>query len=480
MISTMPAAATGGLSAGSRPYWWMAVVFAVSAPCVVQLCLILWRTPVPLTEAVAIFEDIENTGPMAAFGPDTSYYRPLYFLTTYAIWHSGGSLDARLASLKLIQITAVALLVVLLIWHLRPRGAIEAAAAAVAVAVLAGSPGFQDNLEIPLSYTTVGMPLALIVFMLLNREPRVWQGPAIIALTLAAMGFKEQGLVIIPVVLVAWWTGAPGASRRTAAAVAVIAVAYVAMRLAWRDNWPMFQQAIGLGFSVMEPSEAVARFGAFPYWIYAYSGASTVLNVLFSEPNRGIFRFVHALVNGGLDWWQGVQFGSSAALTALIAWWGVGTLRDSARRGWSSEARIFMILIAALLACGALSFNYSRDRLGGMALVFYAIAAFHALRAAGFRAADAPRLRSAAAGLALMLLAAMWQSRTITTLEYARYTADINQRQWLTLLPERRREFADRPTYLRIMNSMIDQGTDKSTAHRTRYPAWLGRVLGLP
>jgi hypothetical protein len=323
------------------------------------------------------------------------------------------------------------------------------------------------------------MPLALIVFMLVNREPRIWHGPVIVALTLAAIGFKEQGLVIVPVVLAAWWTRAPGASRATAAAVAAIAVAYVAVRLIWREG-PMFEQAIGLGFSIMEPDEAVARFGAFPYWLYAYSGASTVLNVLFSEPTRGIFRFVHALVNFRMDWWQVVQFASSAAMTALIGWWGVGTLRDAARKGWSSEARVFVILIVALLACGVLSFNYSRSRLGGMALVFYAIAAFHALRAAAAGAADAPRVRGAVAGVALMLLAAVWQSRTITTIEYARWTADLNQRQWLTELPERRREFADRPTYLQIMDAMIEQGSDPATAHQTRYPASVRRVLGLP
>jgi hypothetical protein len=79
-----------------------------------------------------------------------------------------------------------------------------------------------------------------------------------------------------------------------------------------------------------------------------------------------------------------------------------------------------------------------------------------------------------------MTLAAMWQTRTFATLEYARYTADVNQRQWLTMLHERRREFAARPVYLGIMESMVEQGTDPSTAHRTRYSARVNRVLGMP
>ena len=35
--------------------------------------------------------------------------------------------------------------------------------------------------------------------------------------------------------------------------------------------------------------------------------------------------------------------------------------------------------------------------------------------------------------------------------------------EWLVMLPERRLEFAERPAYLGIMNSMIDQGTDPTT-----------------
>jgi len=460
-------------------------VLLLSLPFVATLGLILWRTPVPLTEAVAILEDVAQYDVTRFLVPDTSYYRPVFYLTMSAIWHGAGhgaaSLDTRLALIKLVQIGAVGALFALFVSHLRPRTLLEAGAAAAAVAVLAGSPGFQDNLEIPLSYTTVGMPVALGVLMLLERRATWVHGPLIVALTLLAVGFKEQGLVIVPVVLVAWWAGAPGVTRRTAVVLGSLSVAYVVIRLtARREGLPLFEQAIGLGFTQMEPSEAAARFGTFPYGIYAYNGLATILNVLFAEPTRGVFRLTRLLMGGALDWWCVVQFTSSAAVTALIAWRGTRIVRDAVRNGWSHEARVYAMLVAALLAYGALSFDYSRDRLGGMALVFYAVAAFHALHAALARAADAPRARAVAAGIALMTLTGMWQTRTFATLEYARYTADVNQRQWLTMLPERRREFAARPVYLGIMDSMVEQGTNPSTAHRTRYPARVNRVLGMP
>src|SRR6185503_17494144 len=213
----------------TRAHRWTTLVLALAAPFTAILCLTLWRSPFPLTETVAIFENVTNTA-TNIWIPDTSYYRPLFYLMVSTIWHHIGSLDTRLAVLKLVQIVPVIVLIIGFIWHLRPKTFLEAAAASVAVAVVIGSPGFRDNLELPLSYTIVGMPLALIAWVLLNREPRRWHAPVIVALTLIAIGFKEQGLVLVPLVAVCWWTRAPGATRGLAATLAALAVAYVLFR----------------------------------------------------------------------------------------------------------------------------------------------------------------------------------------------------------------------------------------------------------
>ena len=216
----------------------------------------------------------------------------------------------------------VVVVIIGFIWHLRPRTLLNAAAASVAVAVVIGSPGFRDNLELPLSYTIVGMPLALIAWMLMNGQPRAWHAPLIVGLTLIAIGFKEQGLVLVPVAVVCWWTRAPGATRGLAATLAALAVAYVLFRLQWRSDWPIFEQAVGLGFRELEVPEATERFGAFPYWIYAYNAAGTIANALFAEPGRGVFRIVQAWSEGRAQAWQFVHVGSSIGLTGAIAWSG--------------------------------------------------------------------------------------------------------------------------------------------------------------
>jgi hypothetical protein len=470
---------TEGRIEDSGSHMWTAAVFMVAAPFLVILCLILWDTPYPLTEAVAIFENVANRA-SNPWIPDTAYYRPLFYVTASAIWHAPGSLDARLAALRLVQIVPVIVLIVGLIWHVRPRTFLDAAAASVAVAVVMGSPGFRDNLELPLSYTTVAMPLALIAWVLMNRPLRPWHAPVIVAMTLIAIGFKEQGLALVLLVAACWWTRAPGATRGLAVTVAAIAVVYVIVRLFWHGDGPIFEQAIGLGFREIDVPEATARFGASPLWIYAYNGASTIANALFGEPARGVFRIVHAWSEGRTQAWQFAHVGSSVGLTAVIAWWGLRSLRNTRTHAWSVESRALVAWAVVLLACGLLSFNYSRERLAGMAVVFHGIAAFFALRAAASRALDASRMRFAVAGFALLVLAAAWHTRALATIEYARATAWRNHMEWLVMLPDRRIEFAERPTYLRIMHEMIEQGTDPEAPRPIRYPEWVALTIGQP
>jgi hypothetical protein len=462
----------------ARPFPWTVGVLVVSAPLVTLLCLTLWWMPFPVSEAVAIFEDITRQPALDFLIPDTSYYRPLFHITVSAIWHRAGSLDAALAWVKLLHVVPIVVLVTLLIAHLRPRSAVEAAIAASAVAVLVGSPGFRDNLELPLSYTIVGMPIVLAVWILLCRERRSWHAPAIVILTLVALGFKEQGLVIVPLVLAAWWMRTPGTGGATAAVLVVLAVAYAAARALWGESWSTFEQAVGLGFGEMEPVELTARYGGFPYFIYAYSGASTIANALFAEPTRGTFSIVRAVMNGHPQPWQLVHLGSSAGLTAIIGWWGIGAVRRAMKTGWSADARILVALVVVLLASGALSFNYSRDRLSGMAVPFYALAAFHALRAAVERAAAARRVPFAATAVMLVIVTLGWYVRAIGTLERTRLTSFRNHTEWLVALPQRRVEFAERPVYLRIMESMLPQGTRPGMPEPTHYPRWISRWIG--
>ena len=458
---------------------WSAVVIGLSLPMLMLLCWTLWTEPFSMGETVSILEDVADRPLLEFFSPTGSYYRPVYFMVLSALWNTMPSLEAMLSAVRLLHIVPVLLVVALVIQHARPQTAVDSAAVLVAIAVLLGSPGFIDNIELPLSYTIVGMAAILITWTLMEREYRAWHAPVIVVMTLVAIGFKEQGLILVPVILVAWWAGAQGTGRVAVASVVVLGVAYVLMRLILHDaSLPMFEQDVGFGFGRLSPGEAEARFGGFPLWLYAYSAASTISNVLFAEPTGGVFGIVASAGEGMLEPWQVVHLLSSVALTGVITWWGVSALERRGPRPWSPEARLAIVTLVALLASGALSFNYSRDRLGGMAVVFYALSAFHAIRFAVNRIANARSALVLAGAMLLVVVAASWQVRALYTLEYKRLAAVKVQREWLIQFDERRSEFAALSTRLGILESMAEQGTEATVIYYTPYPRWLIRMLG--
>lgn len=446
-------------------HWWTAAVFAVSAPLLLTLLGVLWRTPYPISETIALLEDAATMAPSRFLDPAArSWFRPWYNLTWTALLKGTGSLDTALLLFRCLEVGAVIALWLLLIWELRPRSLHDAAAAILAVAVIVGIPGFRDNLEIPLLMTLIGMPLVLIVVRLLERNRRWWHGPVIIALTLIAIGFKEQGLVLVPVVVVAWWMGAPGIGRATAASIVLVTLAYLIFRFSGNEAWPAFVQDVGYGFTTLSPAEATARFGRFPVLMYVYSGTATVANMLFSEPTSGTFTILGHLKNGEMASWEINNVLSSTVLTVLIAWWSIATVRRDVGRTWSRESRLVGMLVIAVAASGALGFSYTRDRLAGMAVVFYALAAFFAMGTTAEAARHMGRAPRIALACSLLLLTGAWTARAVGTVQYAQLTAWKNRREWLTNLQARRTEFANRPDYLRFLNAMVAQGTQPPPA----------------
>lgn len=473
-----------------RRGWWPAAVLVTSLPLLVHLARETWTAPFPVSETVAILADAGIMADAAAsphtfpdatlagfFDPgQRSWYRPLYWATWYAFWHTTHSLDATLLLFRLFETLVTLLLVLGFMWQLKPRTLLDWASALVAVNVLVGMPGFRDNLELPLLMTLVGMLFALAAWILLERDHRVWHAPLLVALVALAVGYKEQGLVLVPLVVAAWWAGAPGVRASTAAAVTILAGAYLAMRFSTTGAWRPFEQDVGLGFSTIAASDAAERFGAFPYWIYAYNAAATIGNILFSEPTGGTFQFLRGVVEDGPYAWEVSHVFGSTATTVLLGWWAVRTWRRDPPGQRSPESRLAVALVVAVAASGALGFNYSRDRLGGMAVVFYALASYHAVRAIGAGIAPARRAR-AAAGLALALLSASWQARAIGTVDSVRERALNSYRHWIADRAEIRLSHAGEERYLRIFEAMAPQGLAPVPERRARYE-WLDDVIG--
>lgn len=450
----------------------------LAIPLVAAISRALWLTPYPISETIGILEDV-HVSPHSFFNPAArSWYRPLYFSTWRLLWEGSGSLRTALTLFRLLEVACVVALVVLFLRCLRPRTWMDAAAASVALAILTGAQGFRDNLELPLLMTLVAMPLALVLWRLTEWPARWWHGPAIVAIVIIAVGYKEQGLVLVPLVIVAWLTGAPGVTTRTAVATTAVTLAYLGMRFSTRGAWQPFEQAVGLGFQVLNATEANARFGSAPVPIYLYNAVATLGNLLTSEPTAGEFRFTRDLLAGRAAPWQFNQVLSSVALTGLLGWWATRVLRRERGRPWSEDTRLIAVLGVVLAASAALGFNYARDRLGGMALVFLAVAAYHALRRAAAASSIAVGPRAVSALVCLCIFALAWQVRAIGTVEFVRYASERTQREWLTAPAGRRLPGVHGPTFTSLLQRMTAQGTDPAAAVRHDYPhgvmSWMG------
>jgi hypothetical protein len=458
---------------------WVASLVATSAVILLLLCHSLWRTPYGISETVALLEDVDQNSPWHFFNLQSVYVRPLFYLTLSAIWHTASSVEAALDLFTVLHIASVAALVVLFFAYLRPRTRLDAAAAVIAAAVLMGSAAFRENLEnLPLNQMMVVMVLTMVVWIIVGRPARSWHDPAIVVLTVLAIGFKEQGLLIAPIVVTAALMGAPGVSRRGALAIVVLSAGYAMLRLWYAPSWSQFPQEVGFGTGMLRPAEAAARFGVAPLGIYLYNVASGIASLLFAEPTAGVFRVVPHLLEGRWAAWEINNVASSSALTAVTVWWARHAIRRDAEGAWPGEARLAVVTLVAIVGSALLGFAYTRDRMSGVALIFYALAAFCAMRQAAERASRTTGAPLLAAGTVLMLLAASWQVRAIGTLEYSRQTAWQHQREWIIGLQRRRVDFANRPAYLSTLEAMIEQGTTPAATSDPAYPPWFVNWVG--
>ncbi len=452
------------------------LLFAVAVAAIFAggLAALMHRLPYPISETIAILEDLEDHSGAArdAFDLASPFFRPAFWGTLELIWAVDSSVEARMALYTHLHVAVVAVVLLLLVVALRPRTLPDGAAATLALAVVVGSPSFRDNLEnLPLNQMMVLTALALVTWLLLEAPGRR-HGWLALCLAAVGLGFKEEGLVLIAVIATGAYLGAPGASRTVGVVATACGAAYVLVRLIGSDSWPLFMQDVGFGFTVLGVDEAEALFGTNPFGIYAYNVAATASNVLFSEPTSGVFSITRSLRDGELRFWQINHVLSSVGTTAMIAWWGRG-----AWRAGGASRRLIAVMLVALAVSSALGFKYTRDRFGGLALVFYAVAAYHASGAL-LRRGHMRRLATGVVTTLVVLTALGWQLRAVGTLHHLRVTTDRNRLEWLVDWGERQQRFQDRPTYLHLMDQLRDQGTRARHLETATDARWLTRVLG--
>lgn len=324
---------------------------------------------------------------------------------------------------------------------LRVQTFADVGAAAFALVVLIGLQTFRGTVQeaFPINHFLEIALLCLVVLNLAQSRGGVCVDIGA-ALTFAVAALTlESGLLVWLVAVVAWAVGWRGISVRGLALMTAILAGYAYLRFVHLATGvpSLTERSSGYLFRMLEPQEIQRRFGAQPLWFYAYNVLASMGSVLFAEPRSGVFEATGAWLDDRPLRRELLPFVTSAATTGVIAW---AATRHLLRRPWGDPARAIAIFAAVLAANAVMSFAYTKDEIMSIAGVFYALAAFVALREL---AAATSRLRFAAAMASVLLvclLATGWSIRAAGVHYVLRSQAIKHQIDWVELPGRWRRD----------------------------------------
>jgi hypothetical protein len=331
---------------------------------------------------------------------------------------------------------------ILLFTHaLRVRTAIDFAAAAVALTVLIGLHTFRGTVQeaFPINHFLEIAVLCLVVLNLAQSRGGIWVDVGA-ALTFAVAALTlESGLLVWFVAVAAWAVGWRGISVRGLSVMTVLLLGYGYLRFVHLATGvpSLTERSSGYLLEVLDPDELQRRFGSQPMWFYAYNVLASAGSVLFAEPRSGVFETVSAWLNDRPLRRELLLVATSVVTTGLIAWTAV--LHIARRQPLGDTARFIVVFVVVLAANAALSFAYTKDEIMSVAGVFYALAAFAAIRelatSAGLRVATV-----AASALLVGALATGWSVRAAGVHYVLRSQAIKHQIDWVQLLGQWHRQ----------------------------------------
>ena len=337
--------------------------------------------------------------------------------------------------------------VALFAWVARVRTATDLGALGIGLTVLIGHHTFSGMLReaYPVNHYAEIACGSLLILGIAQRRPMVL--PQILVLAILAAGLLViESAVLLWVILVACVAfGLPGLTRRTAFVATGMLVVYLAARPLLDISSPgIGSHGSGWLATMYSADELVTRFGSNPWPFYAYNIAGGALSVVASEPRFGVYRV--------LSWpWPPVlivHLVSSLALSLVI----LGYARASMGRAvssWAPETRVAGLALVVLVVSALLCATYIKDEIVSTAGVFYALAAYVAIRRL-FDVATAGGVQGAIAAACIVIASLLWGFRTVGTHYELRRTAFVTRNDW-------------------VLDASSPSGADVSADDRTRF-----------
>lgn len=304
---------------------------------------------------------------------------------------------------------------------IRVRDAADLAAAAACLAIVLGLHTFAGTIReaFPINTFLVVALCVTATIAAARARPRPWLDLVPAVLLTYAVFAVETGLLIWVACVAAYLAGYRGISRRGVLLVTAIVAAYFVLRFGvFHIGTPgLAERSTGFGFTRLEPSDLVARFGRNPYPLYAYNVLCGISTVLFGDPRGGVWQFLAGVSQGDLPPWVLINVLSTSLTTALIAAYIIRRRRAWLAWDLNDGDRLVLIFLAVLPANAAISYAYTKDVIMSPAGICYALAAFVAFRDR-ITIPGGVMMRHAGISTAALLVVSMCWSMRLVGIEY--------------------------------------------------------------
>lgn len=443
----------------------------------------LWRMPVQVHDALTEIVEAEASPSVAAsfrgaLGSN-AYLRPLRIAEIKALLDAGGARPWRVYR----GFHAVLLIACILLFTraLRVQTSSDLAAAAAALLVLTGMHTFVGTVREAFPFNHfLQIAVCCLIALNLAQSRGGWLADIGAALTLVVAALTiESGVLVWVVVAAAWIAGLRGVSGRGLAAMTTLLAAYFYVRFVHLSTgMPSYlERSSGYLLERLDPPQLEALFHDRVPVLYAYNVAASALSVLFSEPQNGVFIAVRAWLKGDVPASAFVALGSSIPTTVLLLWAGVSMWRASARH----DPRFQMLFVATgvIAASTVLSFAYTKDEILSTAGVFYALAAYAALRWLFERG---PARGWAPAIVAVMLAGAgsLWATRSLGLHHILTVQASNHRNDWAHMQSVWQRDdrWPTDPRQVTLILRLRHDALTRRAPNRALKPGWTDRLWG--
>jgi len=460
-----------------------AAVWGVAAVLAIAIAYDMWRMPIQVSDSLQEILDAQaSTSALRPFVSDAggNYYRPLRIAQIKALF------DLSHGHYHLAYRGFHAALILLLVWlftrALTVETGLDAAAAIFGLTVLTGLHTFLAFLReaFPINHF-LEMAVFALVALNLSLSRGGWWADVLAALTFVAGALTlESGLLVWVVLAAAWIAGLRGVSTRGVVIVTALFAGYFLMRFLFLHTGlpSLTERSSGYLFERLEAAELQRRFGDARAYFYSYNVLASLLGVLFSEPRDGMFAATLAWKRADVHPFAYLAVGSSLAMTALIVSAAIATWRS--RRPLDRPDRLAIVAAAVIVANAVLSFSYVKDDIITIAGVFYALAAYAAMRPVLKYATSGGVARAVVLSLALGVLAPAWAMRSYgvhhVVNEHAFRTR--NDWAWLPLAWQRNGRWPTDPKQLQLIEALRKDALESAVPNPNLVPEWRGLWFG--